>query len=136
MLSLPTRAAELYCLSEGAVNWTNGTPETLLPAEGDQGDKGWFEFWIETDSGSWRGRHIGSRALYDSGGSFRVISDGTGSRAHWVGIEESGGFEGLRIDLGSAALPFLRIRRDTFVELGTCAPVAGRTFFDGEEVVR
>ncbi len=119
-------AEEHYCLSAAGINWNMGSAH---PADGNA-----FEFWIDMATGEWKGRNIGSRALYSDGGTYGIVSDGSQYRAHWVGIEDHGGFGSLRIDTRREPMPFIRLDRDGFAEIGTCVPLNGRKFIDGQEV--
>lgn len=126
LAAFPAAGEEHYCLSAGGINWNMGVPQ---PADASR-----FEFWVDTATGEWRGRNVGSRAMYTDGGTLDIVSDGTAYRAHWVGIEDHGGFESLRIALTRDRMPFIRLDRDGFAEIGTCIPTGGRTFIDGREI--
>ncbi len=130
----PAAAAELYCLAESSVNWSSGAAQSLSRASDPQGHSGWFEFWINTETGKWSGRTIGSRALYTDGGRYSIQSDGTGYRTHWVGNSPETNAESLRIALGRKGMPYLRVTRDGLAEIGSCRDASGHSFFDGEEM--
>ena len=135
LLPPPVAAEELYCLVTGSVNWNNSTPHVTLATGDENGAAGWAEFWVDTTSGEWRGRTIGSRALYSEGGTYTVLADGSGYRQHWVGQIDHGGFESLRLDLKRDPIVFMRADRMGFVETGTCVATEGRRFIDGQEIV-
>jgi hypothetical protein len=133
VLAGPASGAELYCLAEAVVNGNVSPPLLLTPETGPHANSGWSEFWVDTETGDWRYRTIGSAALYSDGGIFVIAADGTGYRQHWVGIEDHGGFETLRIDREREPMHFQRADRDGFVEFGSSIKTAGRTFIDGVE---
>ncbi len=132
----PAAAADLYCLADSSVNWNNAAAESLSRANDPHGHSGWFEFWINTDTGEWSGRTIGSRALYTDGGTYRIERDGIGDQSHWVGVSPEIGAESLRIALSRSGMPYLRATRDGFAEIGSCRDTTGRKFFDGEDMDR
>ena len=49
-------AEEHYCLGAAGINWNMGSAHRT--------DGSAFEFWIDMATGEWKGRNIGSRALY------------------------------------------------------------------------
>jgi len=133
-LAGPAAATELYCLGTTSLNW-NIAPSVLIgSAEDEHGFNGWFEFWLDTDDGSWSGRNIGSAALYSDGGTYTIASDGTGYRDHWVGVDAEAGRETLHIALEREPMTFLRVTRDGFADAGTCLDTTGRRFIDGREI--
>ena len=131
LLAAPAAADELHCLATASLNW-NVQPPVLATSDTDpHGPQGWREFWVDTASGRWLGRTIGSAALYSDGGSFVVLADGTAYREHWVGVEDDGGRTGLRIDLTRQPATFLFTDRDGFADTGTCVPNTDGQHFDG-----
>lgn len=153
-------AAELYCLTYDARTWGDGwvrpgpndqgfTPppelpltRNLSPLEKDlgpfppglPGEGNAFEFWVNTKTGEWTERVIHGRAGTTDGGTFEILTDGTGYGADWVGVTPELA-EMLRIDLKSSPMGFLRTRQHQWLETGTCIDTEGRQFFEGREVV-
>ncbi len=123
-------AAELYCRQTGHVNWADGTPIAFANAEGDWGGS---EIWLNTSTGDWRQRFIGSRALYTDGGTFEVLNDGSGYRADWVGITPELA-EMMRINLRQEPSPYVRVLRGQAIETGLCIDPGQDTYIDGELV--
>ena len=128
----PAAADELYCLADAWASWVAVEPRLNLH---DEDTLGRAEFWVDTQSGDWRYRTIGSAALYSDGGTLSVLADGTGYRQHWVGVEDHGGFAGLRIALSSDPMRFVLADRDGGLAFGTCVATEGRRFLDGEELL-
>jgi hypothetical protein len=133
-LSSQARGAELYCLATGTVNWNVSPPHMIVSTENEHGFAGWAEFWVETATGGFRERTVGSRALYTGGGAYTILANGSDYRQHWVGQIDHGGFESLRIDLTRDPMTFMRANRTGFVEVGTCVETEGRSFLDGREI--
>jgi hypothetical protein len=138
-LAVPVAGAELYCLADVDVGWHKAEVRTWQREAGAHGLDGWTEFWVDAESGAWRGRTVGSRALYSEGGAFEIVNDGAGYRADWVGIGEKG-FTILRIDLSGGdaetGYPYMRADRDQAIHVGRCRPTDGRLFLDGREQPR
>ena len=135
-LPAPATAAEHYCLATGSLNWNVSPAHSILATQDEQGFLGWTELWVDTATGDFRERTVGSAALYSDGGTYSVFSDGTGYRQHWVGQIDHGGFESLRIDLTRDPIVFMRADRMGFVETGTCVETNGRRFIDGREITQ
>lgn len=131
----PAAADELYCLADAWASWVVAPPVVTAHDDADDHSSGRGEFWVETDSGEWRYRTIGSAALYSDGGTLGVLSDGSGYRQHWVGVEDHGGFAGLRIALSSDPMRFVLADRDGGLAFGTCVATEGRRFLDGVELL-
>lgn len=120
--ALPVSGAEYFCEVTGGIRWDTAEPTVLFyqPGEGDilgQGDL----FRVDTTTGDWSQSTPGSRALITGGGTYRILSDGTGYRQNWTGQVEGGGAESLRLDLSGKPIRFLRTGRDGYIEFGTCA---------------
>ncbi len=129
-------ARELYCRTDGSLNWNVAGGHFLARADDEHGHSGWSEFWVDLESGVWRGRNIGSRALYSDGGTYRIASDGTHYRNHWVGVEDDANSQTLRLGLDRKPITFIRLDSDGFAEIGTCLFTADRQFIDGQEVTQ
>jgi len=130
----PAAALEVYCLSDADVSWHKGGLRSALRATDAHGFSGWHEFWVDTETGDWKGRTIGSRALYSAGGTFEIVNDGSAYGADWIGLGENG-FTILRIDLGGgteAGFPFLRSDRNQEIRIGLCRDTVDGDFLDGE----
>jgi hypothetical protein len=136
ILPLPAVATEYYCLAKAATNWNIDPSRTVVSTEDQHGFNGWFEFWVDTATGEWRGRNVGSAAMYSDGGTYTVANDGTGYRDHWVGVDAEAGRETLHLLPTRDPVTFARVTRDGFVETGTCLTTDGREFLDGKEIVR
>ncbi|WP_143145884.1 hypothetical protein [Devosia enhydra] len=130
VMAAPATAKELYCLADASASWAVAEPRVALH---DEETLGRAEFWVETETGDWRYRTVGSAALYSDGASLTVLADGEGYRQHWVGIEDHGGFASLRIALSRDPMRFVFADRDGGLEFGTCVQTQGREFFNGVE---
>ncbi|MGV3649954.1 MAG: hypothetical protein ACO1OK_00895, partial [Devosia sp.] len=108
-MAAPATAKELYCLTDASANWAVAEPRVALH---DEETLGRAEFWVETETGDWRYRTVGSAALYSDGGTLDVLADGTGYRQHWVGVEDQGGLASLRIALSRDPMRFVLADRD------------------------
>src|SRR5690606_15807333 len=66
----PATAAQLHCVATAALNLNPERPVLIAAGDAEGADDAGttFEFWVDTDTGEWQGRDIGSRALFSAGG--------------------------------------------------------------------
>lgn len=91
-----------------------------LDSQTDEGDTGRLHFFLDTATGEYRERRVGSRAAITDMGRYDIAYD---ERRHGRDFLAIKGNTTLHIRVGVERTAFVRVDRGAVIEIGTCEPV-------------